>query len=135
MTQLSHFCAFWKESLRFKLLLLHVRFSLYYFNSRKSWTLFLSIFLTEETTAWKIIKNTEVRRIHREGKETFTIVIFIEEEFENEFKLYLILVGWWLLYNIDLIYAIHQGELTIRVVMSPPSEPLCSLPSFPTWLS
>ena len=63
-----------------------------------------------------------MRKIHREGKETFTIVIFIEEEFwEWIFKLYLILVGWWLLFNIDLISAIHQDELTIGVVMSPPS--------------
>ena len=34
---------------------------------------------------------------------------------------YLFLIGWWLVYNIDLISVIHQHELTIGVHTSPHS--------------
>ena len=35
------------------------------------------------------------------------------------FKKYLFLIDWWLLYNMCLIFVIHQHELTIGVHMSP----------------
>ena len=46
--------------------------------------------------------------------------------------IYLFLTDWWLLYNIGLISAIHQCELTMGVLISPPSWTFLSPPTFPT---
>ena len=56
-----------------------------------------------------------------------------ERERKNRFfffKIYLFLIDWWLVYNIDLISVIHQHELTIGVHMSPPSRSSLPPPRF-----
>ena len=52
--------------------------------------------------------------------------------FQKYIYIYLFLINWWLLYSIGLISAIHQCELAMGVLVSPPSWTFLPPPTFLT---
>ena len=70
----------------------------------------------------------EIEYVCQEWPTIFSIFFRL---FLKHFKnIYLFLIDWWWLYNIDLISVIHQHELTIGVHMSPHSRISLPPPTF-----